>query len=227
MYKILIFILLILSSCKSTDSIIPIIEPLNSFNHEVLENNSILTRSLLCDITIKSIFEPDWEKLINNNIYINSSFALKRMPPIFFFIIIIENTSDITLTPIKFSIKYNKKHYDSLSLEYLKKHYNSQSYNYLNFKNLFSPRKITIRENILLDMNIEENSIKYGFNFILPNDKILYIIPFDKVPLEIRNFSFFITLNSSYGKKIIDFDLVRNDYSSKGKYFINRNKTKR
>jgi len=180
-------------------------------------------RTRFMDVSVSSIEESDWEKLLTYAPFTEKKkSSVTRIPKILFFHAVLSNTGDspILLEDISFILTHEGQEEKPISSELLARRFKSPVYSVFNFNNIISPKRLKNEKNCINEINYENDLIDYRFKFISPGDRIIKILAFEWLPVEYRRFTLKLSIKYGVMQKIIDFDFSRLEYRTKGGYFL-------
>lgn len=240
--KIITIIFILTLSCSSAE-IGRDIEPVDRYNTQVLDDKCAISKSRGFDITIEPINDNQWKSLLENDVFLNKERSIfkKRIPPLIFFQIIIENTDKLPVTLGNITLAYNDIKINPVTIQAAAENFKSSS-NIINFENIFKSRKlkniIMISEDdpeisfssglidtenkliLIEEIDYDKQTEIYGSDTVKTGDRIIFIKAFDFIPVENRIFYVILTLKTPDEEKVIDFKFKRFEYRINGKYFV-------
>ncbi|MFC1669823.1 hypothetical protein ACFL20_05470 [Spirochaetota bacterium] len=196
-------------------------QAIERYDTEINKKGYALIRSIYCDIYIENITYTSWEKLLDNEIFIRKNININkyRIPKLFFIHVIIKNTWKNPLVLEKVIIKYNNNILAPLTITEIRRKTKSPMYSKFNFKRILSPIRLLSDKYSIKEIDYEKDIIPLKLKFIPPSDKIIRIIAFDWIPVEERKLKLKFIFDQSGIKKVINFDLKRHEYRTRGEHF--------
>ncbi len=213
-------ILLSIINCAS-NKIEHQIRPVDKLDTEISSKTAI-ARTVSCDVSIEWLTQKEIDDLRDFKLYntqINRS-PRKWSEAHSIYQIIIKNTTDQPLYPVNFQISCNGEIYNAINFASDAKF--SYQLQFMNTQNLEQPRRMITDRYKFEDIDLADDTIGYEFDFILPNDSVIYYKIFEQTPVEYRNIKFLVTIDSKFGKKIVDVELARVEYRNDLKKFKDR-----
>jgi hypothetical protein len=220
-YISIIFVLF-LNACASRSAIVTDIIPVDTIDSRIIDKKCALIISSNFGVALQEIKQdqiPDIFKNENFTSEDNRNIPF-RIPKLLIFKVVLENTGDFPFEVGEIKLSYDNTVSDALTEENIKLKYSSSVYSNINFKELFSQFKLITDDLCNNYIDFIEDIAKHD-HLIKPGEKVLRLIAFNTLPVEIRKFNITIEIKSEIRKKTIDFKLMRFEYRKSGKYFFN------
>jgi hypothetical protein len=186
--QLVIFLLFFTASCSSYSRITTAIKPVERADVEVTGDCAII-RTLYYDSSVEML-TPGKISSMNLTSLFNKS-RLRKTGKIF--AVMIHNTSEEPIQDVQCAIYADGKKVPPL--------------NGIEMENtLYAPRRIVSSEFSVEKIDFDLSSSLYYFNFIVPDDRILYIFCFNDFTVERNSFKLSVELLARGIKKTVDFD---------------------
>ncbi len=224
MRKILIFnaVLILLTSCSSHNGILRESMPAKRTVIDVRKDGTMVLRNIYSDIYLKKLGPEDWKQISESPALTREKNGVRvyRIPRKFFFRAVVKNTWKVPVKISDIKIRYANKTLSEISITKLKKDLKSPAYSIFRIEEIFTPRRLLIDPEEIKNLSYENDTIKYTLDFITPGEAVMVICAFDWIPVEQRKYSVIFTIRAKEAKKIIDFELTRFEYRTRGKYYL-------
>lgn len=214
-----IILILFFFDCTSNNTIERKIVPIETYETKINDENCVSIISKNFEISFQELKDEQLENFFENIIIFNK---LKlnhfRIPTLFFCKIILDNSGPIPLEIGDIKIRYENTTLNTLKADIINK-YNKHLHE-INFNDITNLYKVTSDDLCENDSDSGKDLIKYNSSLIQPGDKVMQILIFNRIPVNIRKFTLSITIKSDITQKIIDFKLMKFEYRKSGKHFI-------
>ena len=204
--------------------------PKESVRMETLKAGRGLVRSMYCDLYADELNPSEWERLFDCESFKKkidrSDIRSPRIPELLFIRIMLRNTSKFPIRIGDVTIVYGKNTAPALDRKALDEYIRSPMYTPVNWDYLLAPRTLLqVPETEII--NYDKDSVRTTLDFIPSGDTVMRIIPFQRVPVQERDFTLKLTVTDGRDKKIIDFEFHRFEYRTSGKDFLKPEKKER
>ena len=208
----LIFITLCILNCSPKSDILRSYKSSSPFITVNADNSFHIFSE--CNIYIKPITQNDWKKLLAYEPFKNKIKQYHyRLPSIHFFMIIIENRERMPVKIKDITVSYGSDKKSMVTLKDINERFNVLNYKRINYKELFTYRKIKKNFEITTFNKIKlQDLIPMHLSFIHPYDKVFRVIAFDWIPVQFRSIKISFILKYLKNEKVIDFNLTRYEY---------------
>ncbi|OHD66047.1 MAG: hypothetical protein A2176_09820 [Spirochaetes bacterium RBG_13_51_14] len=205
-------------SCLTRRELVRVTRPAERSDIDIIKSGSALIRSLYCDITAEAVDDALWRKLRTARAYslVPGSAARQRIPPLTAFHVMVKNTAPTPIRIEKAQVRYGAVARDALAADEIAGRLKSPSYSVYNFCALLSPRRLLEEKDAAGNIDYDRDTISSKLDFVPPNDTVLKLIVFDRIPVEAGTFKLLIRITASGREKIIDFDFTGRDYRTNG-----------
>jgi hypothetical protein len=226
--KSTLIILLILFTCLISCSLRPGIDhfdrPGQSATVEIRNDGTAIIRSAYSEIALRQIRDEEWEELLKFPPFKNdkSDLSQYRVPRLKFFMVGLKNTSEQPLVLEKASLSYGDVSMDDMDEKQIKSSFKSAIYAFFNFSDILKPRRLVTDGETLGKIDLDRDTVRYEISFIPPSDRLLKIIAFPTIPVDIRSYRISFHLSYAGIKKITAFDMQRFEYRTRGTHFVEK-----
>lgn len=189
---------------------------------EIIGTASALIRNIYCDIRVDPVDSALWRRLLSSSAYAGAALpgARQRIPPVTAFLVTVKSTVRSPLRMENTLIRHGATEAGAITAEEMKARFSSASYSRLRFDNMSAFRRI-LNENDPPDtLDYDRDTISLRLDFIPPNDSVLKIIVFERIPAEVRKFKLRFIINAMGINKTIDFDFIRREYRTTDREYI-------
>ena len=177
---------------------------------DILEERTALVRTAECDIAMTPLSSDQWMSFQEKD-----SFRLKAyynplpLPPCEAYFIILANTLEQPLTGITISRTAGSSTEQAFTAETLAEKYPGAQKSDEAYARLLSVHRLLSFEYELKKIDLDDDTILYPFQFILPLDRICFITALPSVPKDIRNYTVSVSYSAGSVKKNVDFRFTR------------------
>lgn len=214
-----IILILFLFNCTSNNTLERKIVPIETYETKINDENCVSIISKNFEIAFQELKDEQLEQIFEN-IIISNKLKLNNLhiPTLFFCKIILDNSGPIPLEISDIKIRYENTTLSTLKADIFNK-YNKHLHE-VNFNDITNLYKVITDDLCEYDFDSKKDLIKYNSNLIQPGDKVMQILIFNRIPVNIRKFTLSIAIKSDIIQKIIDFKLMKFEYRKSGKHFI-------
>lgn len=180
---------------------------------DILGQQTALIRTAESDISLCLLSDEQWEKLQGFSSFKNNMFGepSKKIPFELFFVTV-TNTSEQQLSALSASCTTGETTVSVLSQEQISAKTASPSFKHAALGKIFAYRRLTTLEYEFGKINFDKDTLSYPFSFILPLDRICYLIAFQPIPADIRHFTVSILYSTPSAKKKVDFKFTKTEH---------------
>lgn len=229
MKKFIPAIIIFIFSCSPKYGIERIIAPVERLDVSVV-NESALIRTQYCDIYMEYIDRKKWESVLKFSRYSNGKFSY-RIPHFSPYFITVKNAFTKPLKISRIDLIVKDKIYPRLTSDELNAEFATEQYKNFNFTGLNTARRllpVSIEADVTVPpvnkINFEKDTAAFLPDYIVPDDIIVFFALFSASPASGDKYKIKIEMDAGGFKKVIDFDFVKSEYRTEGKYFRNKGK---
>jgi hypothetical protein len=193
-------------------------------------NESALIRTQYCDIYMEYIDRKKWESVMKFSMFSRGRYSY-RIPNFSPYFITVKNAYNKPLKITGIHLIVKDKLYQRLNSDELNAEFSSEQYKNFNFTGLNTSRRmlpVSIEADVtvpsLNKINFDKDTITFLPDYIPPEDIIVFFAFFSPTPASDDKYKVKIELDTGVFKKVIDFDFVKSEYRTEGKYFRNKGK---
>ncbi len=171
-----------------------------------------IIRTIYCDLYIENVRRELWPVLKKSQVYKARG---SDAPDGVAFLFIVDNTWDRTISIDRVYIldKDSGKIYSEEDFKYTPADYIDKRF-CVNPEMMRQSRRLLTDAKSIEDINYDELTVEYKFDFIAPGDKVFFFKFFTFVPQK-KNIKICVVFKYNDLKKIIDFDIGLSDYLEK------------
>ena len=187
--------------------------PADDLQATVIRNDIAVVRTPYAVLTLRNIRESEWESLLSNKKlgFASETKETFRVPKLLFFIVTLTNMTSYPLFLSGADVIYGENKFPSLTENDLQQRLISASYKTFNFKEILSFRRL-LYGNAYFASDFIEDTINYKLDFILPDDTVVTILPFEYPPAALLNYKLEFRLRSSGVERKLNININRNEY---------------
>ncbi|MDA3900956.1 MAG: hypothetical protein PF637_10605 [Spirochaetes bacterium] len=174
-------------------------------------NDSVaVTHSLLCELTVEYLDVQKWSRLTGNRPY-GSLLSFSATPfPWYPFLVTIRNSSSQIIEPGNIVLKGGQLENPALTSSQIQRIKSSIS---ISDVELFTGNRLYHDFNKKYDqMNLSRETTVYEFEKILPGDRVLFLVIFNRLPSHISEFTFSVDIVGENDKKTVEVPLRHREY---------------
>ena len=196
--------------------------PASSQSVQLMGDGTALIRSIYSDIYLKCLDDGKIMKLVKNKIYINKNSETRayRVPKMSFFHVVIKNTGNAPIIIDDIILKYGENILKKIGTDNVGQYTKSLMHRRLDFDKILVQKRIEGPETKINRIDYQKNTIEQDLGFILQDDRVSLVLVFEWVPVSYRKYNLIFKLNSNGNKKVIDFEISRFEYRTKGRDFL-------
>ncbi len=220
-YILLAFI--ICAGCARRHGMVRGLEPEQRLVIEAKEGGCAVLRTRICDVAIEQIDTFKWRRLLNQRMLTGGkgSPVETRIPKFTFFHLVVSNVGSLPLGIDSITLHYGSVEKNPIPVEDAVKRSGSPAYRAFDFKKILTPKRLMGGRYCLKKIDYERDVVDYKLDFINPGDRLIRIVAFDWVPVQFRELRVTLRVSPLGGaeKKVIDFNLKRFEYRTRGAYY--------
>lgn len=217
----IIAILCFLASCGH-NKVERLEQPADDLQVDFARGSMAVLRNPYVILSIRHIHEREWDELLFKKVpsFATAKNANFRVPKLLFFMVTIKNISGSAVFLRGADIVYGNEKYPSLTYNDLQRRFTSPSYRIFNFKEITESRRLLMGD-IYMNLNsvFLEDSINYKLDFILPNDTVVKIMPFEYPPPTLLSYKLEFSVDSGRANRKLSFNVNRKEYRTNGNDF--------
>jgi hypothetical protein len=207
------FLFLFLASCMSSQ--IPIIRetvPVNRPEVDLQRDQTAIIRTPHCDISLRYLNTDDWSVFGRFNTFSSRRGRGAVKPPYEIFFFTIHSSTDKILRNIRFSVRAGTFSAPALARADLLAQCASSRYRAMNIEELFVMRRLIIPEYRMDEIDFDNDTIGYPFDFITMLDSVSLCVAVPTPPVEARRYFVSVEYTAGSEKKVVDFEIERREH---------------
>ncbi len=210
----MIMVMLALLSCQPRNGLLQETLPSESAVVEILGIKIARVRSISCDIMVEPVNAEGWDRLAKASVYRRAGPGpvVRRIPPVAAFLVILKNTVNAPIRLAKTRIICSGTTMELLTAETIITRFRSPSYSWLDFGRLLSFRRLVAEPESLAKIDFDRDTIETRLDFIPPQDTVIIVTAFDRIPVEFRKFKLLFTIAAMGATRDIAVEFNRNEY---------------
>ncbi len=176
---------------------------------DIVGNRAGLIRTVYCDIYIENLSRDLYQRVYDSDVYRGAG---KGMPLEPCFQLIISNTWNRPLKIEKIMLRYDEEEHEPELYDYIKDSGYKEKRFAVNLDKMMQGRRLLSEDELIDEIDYDSETVEYRSDFIAPGDRVLFYRFFPVVPHR-KGVKMYITIKYFDMKKIIDFDIIRFDYT--------------
>ncbi len=203
-----------LLSCQPRNGLIQETLPAESAIVDIMGTKTARVRSIYCDIMVEPLDTAGWDRIAKASVYRKKGrrHVFRRRPPLTAFFVILKNTVNAPIRLEKAQILIDGGRMEALTAEHISARFRSPAYSWCDFGRMLSLRRLVVEPESLKRIDFDRDTIAARLDFIPPQDHIITIIAFDRMPVEIRKYKLGFTIAAMGTVREIAVEFNRNEY---------------
>jgi hypothetical protein len=214
-----VMIMTALLSCQPRNGLVQETLPAESAVVDIMGTKTARVRSIYCDIMVEPLDAAGWGRLAKASVYRKNLRrpVFRRTPPLTAFLVILKNTVNAPIRLEKAHILGAGSGMEALTAERISTRFRSTAYSWWDFGRMLSLRRLVTEPESLKKIDIDGDTIETKLDFIPPQDHVITIIAFDRLPVEIRKYKLGFSVAAMGTVREITIEFNRNEYRSENK----------
>ncbi len=183
--------------------------------------NCAMIRGAVFEASLEPISAEQWEKIFAYELYSGERKTTPRLPAFPFYHLVIANTGNtpLALEDLSITLRHGSTEIKTLTPGDAGKLFTSPAFSIFNFTGILTSKRLLAEKFCIKEIDYALELLDYRLGFLNPGERLLLIISFGWIPVEVRQYTIRIGLKNSDPKKSIDFELSRFEYRTKGNVF--------